>query len=202
MRIRSLFLGGLALVASLSAALAQVNTVPQVGVITSFNTQKQTYSAASSFSAAASATDIATICGSATKTIRVQSITVTGQTTGSAVVSIVDIVKRSTRNTGGTATQLTAVPLDSNNATATALVDIYTGNPTVGTLVGTTSVQALLFGLTSTAVSVVPALFNYNAPNLLSQPMVLRGAAQCASVSLNGASANVTAQVTVNWSEE
>lgn len=199
MRIRSFVLGGLALVASLSLALAQV---PQVGVITFFNTQKQTFSASTTFAAATSATDVAVIYGSATKTIKVQSITVTGVTTSSAVVSLVDIIKRSAQNTAGTSTLVTKVPLDSNSAAATALVDVYTANPTVGAVVGVLAVQEMLFGLTSTAVSIVPAFFNFNSLNLLSQPVTLRGTAQGLAVNLNGASANVTMQVTFVWTEE
>lgn len=44
--------------------------------------------------------------------------------------------KQSAFNTGGTATQPTVVPLDSNDAATVGVVDAYTVAPTLGTLVG------------------------------------------------------------------
>lgn len=46
------------------------------------------------------------------------------------------IRKQSTLNTGGTASQPTVVPLDSNNTASVGVVNAYTVAPTLGTLVG------------------------------------------------------------------
>lgn len=98
---------------------------------------KATYRAASAavFSSATTATDICTLTGSATKTVRLTKLRVTGVQTTQSEINLF-YLKRSTANSGGTSTTLTAVPADSNDAAATATARTYTANPTTGTLVG------------------------------------------------------------------
>jgi len=99
--------------------------------------QTPTYSAAiGALVTAGAATDIFTITGSATKTIRITRIRIGGNST-TATWHIFLGIKRSTANTGGTSTVLTRVPHDSLNAAATATIRAYTANPTLGTTVGT-----------------------------------------------------------------
>ena len=84
----------------------------------------------------AAATDIFTIIGSATKTIRISRIQFSGRATAAAACDV-SIVKRSTADTGGTpGTVPTIVPLDSTDAAATAVCATYTAVPTLGTAVG------------------------------------------------------------------
>ena len=69
MNFRKLFLAGSALALTVALATAQVNTVPQMGLITSI-LKKSSYSAvALALPPVASATDIACIAGSSTKTV-------------------------------------------------------------------------------------------------------------------------------------
>ena len=99
------------------------------------DTTTHTYSAAYVFSAATTPTDIFTINGSASKTIVIRHISVTGvQTTASDV--LFNIIRRSTANTGGTSTTVTSTPVSSAFPAASAVVKAYTANPTLGTLVG------------------------------------------------------------------
>ncbi len=98
-----------------------------------------TYSASvNGFTLAATPTDIFNIIGSATKTIRVTKIRLTGTTTSGSPISVsVMLTKRSTANTGGTRATAINVPHDSTSAAGTANVGNYTANPTaLGTLVG------------------------------------------------------------------
>src|SRR5689334_4986236 len=88
-----------------------------------------------SLAPAASATDIFTITGSASKTIRVVEIALIGTQTTAGVVGI-QLVKRSTANSAGTSSAPTVVPHDSASAAGTATVLAYTANPTTGNLVG------------------------------------------------------------------
>src|SRR6185295_12566133 len=95
-------LGGVALFATLLSAHAQVNTVPQVGVISNYVT-KTTYSAAfvGLIPAGTTPTDVICISGSATKTIRLSNIKLSGS--GTAISIPVTVLRRASLNTGGTA---------------------------------------------------------------------------------------------------
>ena len=162
------------------------------------STMKSTYSASVGFVPAASATDICTISGSATKNVRVRRVTLTG--VGDAVQNrAIAFNKRSTANSGGTSTTPTVVPYDSAFSAGTAVVRAYTANPTTGTLVGMVADPLVLFGnLTTGPATTYEAKFGE-----LGSPIVLRGVAQSLAVNLNGAT--VTTPVvtcTIEWTEE
>lgn len=96
---------------------------------------------------------------------------------GTAVTAItVDagIVKRSSLNTGGTSTSPPAVPHDSNNPAALAVVKAYTANPTsLGTLVGVKRSVKFPLLLAGAAVS-APAFELYTRSGKPQQGYVLR----------------------------
>lgn len=148
---------------------------------------------------AASATDIVYINGSATKTVTINRVFVTG-TAGTAVAVPVQIIKRSTASSGGTCAAMTSVPLDSSDAAATAVVNSCTANPTPGTSVGTVASQSVFFSLAS-AVNAQPGDFKFGDTN--GKPVVLRGVAQGLAVNLNAVSVSsgvLTAWI--EWTEE
>lgn len=92
--------------------------------VASINTEgtKTTYSVGiTGFTPAATATDFFNIIGSATKTVRVTRIAISGMATSGASIAI-SLVKRSAANTSGTPTTPTPVPHDANDAAATAVV--------------------------------------------------------------------------------
>lgn len=171
--------------------------------------QKATYSAAKvGLVPASSATDIFTITGSATKTVRVTRIEVVGTTT-SATPAALDIVllKRSAADTSGTSTAPTIVPHDSNDAAATSVVAAYTANPTVGTLVGNLRNQKLMLTLgTYTATDFPPVdrvTWEFgNRPG--AQCIVLRGVGDVLAINLGGVTATATASVdlAIEFTEE
>ena len=87
---------------------------------------------------AASPTDILTIQGSKSKIIRLRQIIVTGVATAASNVQIF-ITKRSTSNTGGTSAPQSLVAHDSLDDPASAVLALYTANPTgLGTSLGVT----------------------------------------------------------------
>jgi hypothetical protein len=101
--------------------------------------QKATYAfARSTFAIAATPTDVAIINGSASKTVRILRIEIDALCTAATAAALeVQLIKRSTANSGGTSTgSPTGVPYDSTDGPATAVVQCYTANPTVGTAVG------------------------------------------------------------------
>lgn len=133
--IRNLLLGTVALgLIALAAAEAQVNVVPQVGMISSILRQN-TYSAISiGLVPAASATDFLCLNGSTTKNVHLRRIVYTG-TAGTAITTPVILKLNHSLDTGGTAATGLALPVaapnDPNSPAATVTLTAYTANPTV-----------------------------------------------------------------------
>ena len=153
--------------------------------------------------AASAATDIYTICGSATRIIRVSTVYVAGRATSAASVDV-SIVLRSTANVGGTATVVSIQKYDSTYANATASASVYTVNPTIGTPVGATgamlATKQLFLGNLTTGQPGEAAQWTFG--NRPSSQLVLRGVAQCMSINLNAqtASGNLM-EMAVEWTE-
>jgi hypothetical protein len=180
---------------------SQLQTDSTGALVVNREGRKATYSATAVFSpTATAATDVFTITGSATKTIRVTRLTVFGTET-TAATQIVEILKRSTANSGGTSAASTAVPHDSNNSAATATVLSYTANPTtLGTLLATIRTGRPFFG--SGATPQDPSS-TYVFGDVNEQAIVLRGTGQVLAVSLNSASIiGVSLRCWVEWTEE
>lgn len=120
----------------------------------------------------------ANIIGSATKTVVVKRITVSGMTQTAVGYFPINVEKLSTASTGGTSTTLVATPLDANDAAATAVVKAYTVAPTKGTLIGTLRSWRALWQAT-TATSALTATYDFNFGDLQgSNGITLRGVAQ------------------------
>jgi hypothetical protein len=142
---------------------------------------RKTYSASFTVATAATATDIATIIGSASTVVRVTKIELTGLAT-TAVTTPILLIKRSAADTGGTSTTATAIPHDANDAAATAVVSAYTANPTgLGAAVGTIRSTKMVFPLTGVLDSVI--IWEFGIRN--NKPIVLRGVAQNLAINLN-----------------
>jgi hypothetical protein len=164
---------------------------------------KATYSATSAiaFASATTATDIFTITGSASKTIRVLRLGFSAQVTTAGVVNVL-VVKRSAANTGGTSASATAVSHDSSDGAATATVLNYTANPTgLGAAVGTVRAARIFFPTSGTDVSDFVNEFDFgNGPD---KAIVLRGTTQVLAINLNAATVTGgTWTCYVEWTEE
>lgn len=147
------------------------------------------------YTAYATPTDLITITGSASKTVIVTSISIQIQTTAAALQTLY-FVKRSTANTGGTASQPTTFPLDSTNGAATAVVNLYSAAPTTGALVGNVVIsQSSSSVLTAAGAAVV----NGTASSLtdLRQGIILRGTGEVFALNYNGAA--LTSGFTATW---
>ena len=164
--------------------------------------QRATYSASAVVTVAASATDIVTIYGSASKTVRITRIEVYGTQTTAGNGSVL-LIKRSAVDTGGTSTNPTKVPHDSSDAAATATVAQYTVNPTgLGAAIGTVRTGVLAVPAAATATeSPEPLVWEFGTRN--DKPMILRGVAQGVGVNLNGVTfLGGSFAVNVEWTEE
>lgn len=169
--------------------------------------QKVTYTAATTAltATAAGTTPFFTICGSGTKTIRVQRLNINGSVATTAVRQAIRLQKTSTATSAGTATALVAVPHDSGSAAATAnLVNYYTVLATVGTLVGTVGIRTKIWPITATVAAtdqVIEAIWEFS--NREAEAVVLRGTAQCLEASFGATTTNApTLALAVTWTEE
>ena len=151
------------------------------------------------FTTAASATDIFNFKGSSTKTIYIRKIIWKQANYVSTTQHQVYLIKRSTANSGGTSSAITAVPLDSTFSSATASGVYYTANPTTGTSVGTL-IHVTIIGSSSPINQNYPTLFDSTKGG---SPIVLRGTSESVSVNYNGVTDAVgtSAAVDIEWSE-
>lgn len=194
--------------AALAVPAAAQNTVPQVGV-TSGYIAKATYSAAFiGLVPAAATTDLVCLTGSATKTVKLQSINLSGS--GTAISIPVTLLRRATADTGGTAAGTTANPAntiskrDSNFATATAVPIAYTANPTINDT-SPTYIDSQQLGVAATTVGIINGTtrFDFGSDGVnLRAPPTLRGAAQQICINLNGTSATALLNGSLTWTEE
>lgn len=200
---------GLGLFLAPLPALAQ-NTVPQVGVVQGF-IAKQTYSAAFiGLVPPASATDTVCLAGSATKTIKLQQVKLSGSA-GTLVTLPVTLVRRVSVATGGTAASTTANPAntisprDTTNGTATAVPISYTAVPTITDAAPTYLDSAsLTLPVTSAGTVTVPLAFEYGRDqHSLLQPPTLRGVAAQLCLNLNAVSVSSgVLNGSLTWTEE
>ena len=170
---------------------------------------------------AASPTDTLVIAGSASKTIKILSIGMNyisqlslfagGYTSALAITPPIYVIKRSSADTGGAATTMTAVPYNSTSPAATANVQMYTANPSLGATVGT--IDAVFMSATdgftmwanSNVSNTAGAFFKiYRAPDIGGQAITLHGTNESVAVNLSGANPGVIYLLSyqVIWTEE
>lgn len=163
---------------------------------------KNTYSAAATeFAPGAAATDFFVIRGSATKTVRVTRMEISGTATA-AGASTVQLNKYSVFLTGGTPATSTNVPHDSKNPAATAVVTSYTAAPTVGaTLVGIVRSIRPTFTTPAGAIPEIPLVMDFTLRG--EQGIVLRGVNDYLAFNFNAATVvGLTVNADVTWTEE
>jgi hypothetical protein len=184
-------------VSIVSVEAQSINQALGVEIVANYEKRARTYSASTSVAAAAAATDIFTLTGSASATIYVTRVIVSGiQTT--AGLADVQLIKYSTADTGGTSGAVTAVPHDSLDAAATATCLAYTANPTTGAAVGTFRRGYVpVAGATSVVNPVVTFDFGDKG-----KAVILRGIAQLIAVNLGGATlTGGTFDISIEWYE-
>lgn len=209
MNFRKFFLAGSALALTVASATAQVNVVPQAGLITSV-LKKSSYSAvALALPPAASATDIACIAGSSTKTVTIRRITITG-TADTLVTAPFTLVRRTSVNSGGTSIPTTAnwantiSKRDTSDAASTATLISYSANPTINDTSPTYVVSShLTLPVTSAGTVTRPIVWDFDTPFSFVKGVILRGASQQACVNLNGVSVSSgLVHLSIDWTEE
>lgn len=189
---------------STGSVTATFSGTPAIAESFSRPVRRVTYSATSmGITTAASATDIFTITGSATKTISVYGVSCSGIATTAGTADL-QLIRRSTANSAGTSTAPTIAQHDSSDAAATATVLAYTANPTTGTAAGAVGSAKTPLPLASVAVVVPKVNFEFGSNASPVEPIVLRGITQVLAVNGNGATlaAGASLNCTVTWAED
>lgn len=166
--------------------------------------QLPTYHAAVSFTPAVTASkDVFTIIGSASKTIRVTRLSCTGTSTAAASTPVVLNKYLTAATTGGTATTATAVPSDSVDGAATALVKAYTAAGTVGTGGGAIRASLLQTGLPAGDAE-VPLVWDFSGRVPARLGVILRGVNQelALTVGSTALSGSTVLNCDVEWTEQ
>lgn len=94
-----------------------------------------------------------TLLGSASKTVVVKKIRVSGMTLTAVGYFAINVIRNSTATTGGTSTTLVNVQMDTTQSAPTAVAKAYTAVPTDGTLVGTIASWRALWQATVAAAA-------------------------------------------------
>lgn len=170
---------------------------------------KKTYSAAGTFTPAATPNDLLTIFGSASTTVRVLSIKFGANNTAAGSQQY-NVSKRSAVTTGGTPVAATPISLDSVEAAATATVNHYTADPTPGAALGNIAIHrvaspvlipATFAGIVETTLF---EMLPVDATTNTARPVTLRGVTQGIAINF-GDVALVAGQIhsySLLWTEE
>lgn len=172
-----------------------------------YNAEKTTYRASTIIPLVAAVTvnvPFFNIIGSASKTVKIRNIRVSGMSLTAVGYFAINVEKLSTASSGGTSTTLAAVPLDSADAAATAVVKAYTVAPTKGALVGTLATWRALWQATVAAASAITDWHLFSFGNLPeTRPIVLRGVAQEIALTFPVVLSSAgTLAVDIEWTEE
>lgn len=180
--------------------------VAQVPSFTPPPVQPSTFVAAVSFSPVVTAGDVACIYGSASRLIKIKSITLRGVIATAAATVLFNVVKRSAVDTGGTPVVATAAAFDSGQiiTAPTAVVSSYTAVPTgIGTSAGVVGQRHIALFLAATPTVTLSQETWEWFPSELYSDVRLRTATQGLCLNVPTAFPNVpTLDVEIVWTEQ
>lgn len=158
-----------------------------------------TYRASGSVVVAATPTDVFLINGSATTSVRLRRLEISGFSTAGGGI-LAQLIKRSAANSGGTSTAMTDVSHDTADSAGTAIMLGYTANPTPGATVG--AIASFGLPLPTVALAVPPIVFEFGGRNA-DKALVLTGVAQGLALNLGGGAipAGTSIQFTAEFTE-
>jgi hypothetical protein len=136
------------------------------------------------FTLPATPTDVVQITGSASKTVRIKRIVISGQAT-TAKQWPLQIIRRAAAITGGTPVTPVITKHDTNDAAVSAVVTHYTA---LGSIQAANPASSVMFAhdLTLTAPATAAAPFVWASGTGWDKDIVLRGAADCLVINLGG----------------
>jgi hypothetical protein len=185
-----------------SGNAAAVRTDSTGAIYSNIEGRKQTFSVAVlDFATLASSTAPSfSITGSGTKTIRIVRIGLSATAATGGVASI--ILRRFSALSGGTAASQAASigKHDTNNASATAVVNTWSVVATTATSAGI--LRTLRFEYDTPAVTIQPQLYEWTFGDKNSQALVLRGTSDFAGLCFSAIATTPTTELYIEWTEE
>lgn len=149
-------------------------------------TQNATYTYAVSATAPyATPTDWIVIRGSATKTVKILRVELSGAATAATEV-VATLKKHTVANTLGTSTNPVPMQHDSNDGVATALVLLYSVAPTIDASATIWKTIRLDLDIAPAASAVIPDRYVYDLGASPYEPLTLRGVAQELAINFAG----------------
>ncbi len=133
----------------------------------------------------ATPTDWVVIRGSATKTVKIVRVELSGAATAATEV-IFTLKKHTIANTGGTSTTPTPMQHDSNDAAATATVLLYSVAPTIDASATIWKNVRMTLAVAPAATTVAPDRYIYNFGADPYEALTLRGVAQEFAINFGG----------------
>jgi hypothetical protein len=186
----------LAALALTTGALAQTPTNPSV---VSGITGIPTYGAGVPAVALTGAGDLACVEGSATKVVRVLGFQISAIASTAIVVDL-NLIMRSTLDTGGTPIVVTPVALDPANAVATAAFRAFSAAPTAGTTIGTLRTAKLAVGTAGQATGIIgDARFGFYGR--YGQAVMLRDAVHAICINVSATGTGASYDIDAEWTE-
>ncbi len=191
----------------------EVDTVSKAARVTSYNSdgsysgEKATYRASTIIPLVAAITvnvPFFNIIGSASKTVTIKRIAISGATLTAVGYFAVNVVRLSSPSSGGTSTTLANVPMDTNDPSATAVVKAYTVAPTSGALVGTIATCRTLWQSTTAVGTSIPRDYVFDFDDMPETKGIrLRGTSQEMALLFPVVLASAgTLAVDIEWTEE
>lgn len=151
---------------------------------------------------AANPTDVFTIQGSASKTIRIRQLQVSGYATAAGSCGL-NIIRRSSANSGGTSTVQTAGQRDTADDAPTATLLLYSANPTsLGTSLGV--IDGSRMGLVASSGASQVDRLNFQYSWLNEKAPTLRGVNDFIALNFGGNAlpAGTVLDIAAWWTEE
>lgn len=180
-------------IAVANTALPGVNSTLQTVFTYAYedSPDKPTYSATSgAITLASTPTAVCTLQGSATKLVRVRRL-IWSETQPLTAIETLDFIYRTAAPTAGQV-QPTITPRDPNSAAATAVMEAYTSNPTVG--------AGIVLADFTQSYPDASVIYDFGVRD---QAVILRNTSDYLEVNLNANTlANGTGYCTFEWTEE
>lgn len=195
-------------VAAQAQAPCGVNFVPTVGVICA-TLKQNTYSAvAQNLVPAAAATDILCISSSASKSLSIAEVDVSGILASGTASPLISIVHHTVLDTGGTGASGAAAPVAfsnvSTNPASTAVLSAFTANPTINDT-SPALVRNVFYTMgTSAAVAQSPLFWLFGTAGTdeyLQRLDQLKNVTGQYCVNLNGATLTASLAIAISWTE-
>lgn len=158
---------------------------------------RATYVASIASLSAAIASDLFSVVGSATKTVRISRVEISGIAT-TATATTLSLLKRSNAGTPGTPVAATVVPVDSGDSAATATSSGHTSSGSVGALVGSYRAQRVFVPLNTSA----PPYVSWDFGGRPAKSPVLRGTAERVTINSSVAVTGASWTIAVEFTEE